>query len=570
MGVLNNKHVPDAVLRADQGTRLAVLQGIMDTDGFLSGGRSVGIDLMNERLAGGVAALVVSLGWKAHRGRKRAMLNGRDVGEVYRLWFTPNLPVFRTSRRPAGMRPGLSSRPTIRTVVSVEPCPVVPTRCVAVDSPSHLYLAGEQMVPTHNSHVASRITGWWLDAHPPGSAFVVSTAPTFDQVRAILWRYIGQMHRKGGLPGRVNQTEWWLGEEMVAFGRKPADTDPAAFQGIHALHVLVVVDEACGVPKDLWDAADSLTSNHPDNCRILAIGNPDDPGSHFAEVCKPDSGWHVIGLSAFDTPNLTGEEVPDHLRKVLVAAEWVEEKRTEWGENSPLYQSKVLGMFPDNAEDTVVRLSKALECQRTPMEPGNPVELGVDVGGGGDETVIRERRGPVAGRVWKDHGTDTMLVVGKVMAAITETGATAVKVDSIGIGQGVADRLEELRREGKHQARVEAVNVGRSSTRPQMFPKLRDQIWWEIGRELTESGGWDLSAVDDATIAQLTAPKYGIDSSGRVKVEDKDDTRKRIGRSPDDADALLLAFYTRGGPAVVHRSARRVGKTPTVRGRGLG
>lgn len=423
---------------------------------------------------------------------------------------------------------------------------------------------------TGKSQIASRITGWWLDSHSPGTAFAVTTAPGFDQVRAILWRYIGQMHRKGKLPGRVNQTEWWIGDEMVAFGRKPADTDPTAMQGVHSEHVLVVVDEACGVSKELWDAVDSLTSNHPDNCRILAIGNPDDPTSHFAGVCKPGSGWHVIGLSAFDTPNLTGEEVPDLLRRVLVSAEWVEEKRTEWGENSPLYQSKVLGQFPDNAEDTVVRLSKALDCQRNEMDEGLPVELGVDVGGGGDETVIRERRGPKAGRVWTDHGTDTMVVVGLVVQAIGETGATVVKVDSIGIGAGVADRLTELGREGKHTARIEAVNVGRASTKPAKFPRLRDQLWWEVGRELSETGGWDLSAVDDATIAQLTAPKYGIDSSGRVKVEDKDETRKRIGRSPDWADALLLAFYTRGGPAVVHKSTRRVPKTPTTRGRAFG
>lgn len=406
------------------------------------------------------------------------------------------------------------------------------------------------------SWVASRLAAWWLDSHEPGTAFVVTTAPTGSQIRAILWRYIGRAHRKGKLRGRVNQTEWWIGDEIVAFGRKPADYNPEAFQGIHARYVLVILDEAGGIPADLWEAADSLTSN--EGCRMLAIGNPDDPTSHFATVCRPGSGWHVIGLSVLDSPNLTGEAVPDELHTVLAAAEWVEEKRTEWGENSPLYQSKVLGQFPDNAEDTVVRLSKALACQRNPMEPGLPVELGVDVGGGGDETVIRERRGPVAGRVWKDHGTDTMVVVGLVVTAIAETGATVVKVDSIGIGAGVADRLEELRREGRHSARVEAVNVGRTSTKPAKFPKLRDQLWWEVGRELSETGGWDLSAVDDATIAQLTAPKYGIDSSGRVKVEDKDDTRRRIGRSPDDADALLLAFYTRGGPAVVHRSTRRV------------
>ena len=72
---------------------------------------------------------------------------------------------------------------------------------------------------------------------------------------------------------------------------------------------------------------------------------------------------------------------------------------------------------------------------------------------------------------------------------------------------------------------------------------MRDQIWWEIGRELSEHKAWDLSGIDDDTIAQLTAPKYKLDSRGRVKVEPKADTRERLGRSPDDADALLLAYY---------------------------
>src|SRR5690606_20849733 len=102
---------------------------------------------------------------------------------------------------------GQTSRHTIRTVVSIEKVDTIPTRCVEVDSPSHLYLAGRSMIPTHNSHTASRVASWWLDIHPPGEAFVVSTAPSFSQVRAILWRYIRQAHKSGGLPGRVTQTE---------------------------------------------------------------------------------------------------------------------------------------------------------------------------------------------------------------------------------------------------------------------------------------------------------------------------------------------------------------------------
>ena len=132
---------------------------------------------------------------------------------------------------------------------------------------------------------------------------------TTKQVHAILWRYIGQAHRKGNLPGRITlDDEWYMGpggKELVAFGRKPADHDQSAFQGIHALNPLILVDEACGVPKSIFDAIDALATNS--NARVLAIGNPDDPSSHFAQICKPGSGWHLITVSVFDTPAYTGE-----------------------------------------------------------------------------------------------------------------------------------------------------------------------------------------------------------------------------------------------------------------------
>jgi hypothetical protein len=159
-----------------------------------------------------------------------------------------------------------------------------------------------------------------------------------------------------------------------------------------------------------------------------------------------------------------------------------------------------------------------------------------------------------------------MVQVGHVVNIINDTQAKSIKVDVIGIGWGVAGRLDELRREGAHNATVVKVNVGSASTRPARFPKLRDQIWWEVGRQLTEDGGWDLSAIDDVAVAQLTAPKYQLDSSGRVKVEPKADTRARIGRSPDDADALLLAFFTGAGQGVAFMQAygREVaGRDPT-------
>lgn len=392
------------------------------------------------------------------------------------------------------------------------------------------------------SWTAARAAAWWLETHEPGEAFVVSTAPTFPQVRAILWREINRAHRKGKLRGTINQTEWWIDGEMVGFGRKPSDTDPGAFQGIHAAAVLVIIDEACGVPKTLFDAADTLVANEAS--RILAIGNPDDPSSEFANVCRGGSGWNVIRIRAADTPNLSGEAVPDALRPLLLSPLWVAEKAASWGVGSPLYIAKVDGEFPENAEDTVIPLSFLRAAQReegAPAADESPVELGVDVGGGGDFTVITERRGNKPGRKWTDHGADSEAVVDKVMFAIAETGATRVKVDTIGIGWGVAGSLERRKREGKHAAAIVRINVGEASTDPRRWPKLRDEIWW-TARELIQSRGWDLRGLDEDTIAQLCAPKYSIDSAGRVKVEPKDETRERIGRSPDDADSFLLAF----------------------------
>lgn len=403
------------------------------------------------------------------------------------------------------------------------------------------------------SFTAARIAAWWLDVHRPGTAFVVTTAPTFQQVRAILWREIGRAHAKGNLPGRVNQTEWWIGSELVAFGRKPADTDQAAFQGIHAQFVLVIIDEAAGVPKELWDAAGSLASN--EESRLLAIGNPDDPGSYFATVCRPGSGWHVIGIDAFESPNFTGEEIPDDLGPLLVSPIWAQERADEWGADSPLYIAKVRGAFPDSVTDSVVPLAWARSCQRDPLTAeleaawgaGTPIELGVDVGAGGDRTVIFARRGARAELVWRGQTPDPMVVVGRIVEAIRSLGATTVKIDGIGIGWAIAGRLEELRGEGAHRAEIVAVNVGVAPRDPTRFPRLRDEIWWDVGRELCRTQGWDLRGVDDGTIGQLIAPKYAPDSAGRIKVERKDDTKARLGRSPDDADALLLAFYDPSG-----------------------
>ena len=392
------------------------------------------------------------------------------------------------------------------------------------------------------SFIAATIACWWLDSHPAGEAFVVSTAPTGDQVKAILWREINRAHKRGALPGRTNLTEWYLDGELVGMGRKPNEYDEAAFQGIHARFVLVILDEACGIPKELWEAGSSIASNI--NSRILAIGNPDDPQSHFAGVCASPM-WHTIKVSAFDTPNFTHEPVPEILNEMLVAEEWVERKRIEWGERSPLWIAKVKGEFPQDADDGVIPFSWIQRARLTEHAPEGDVEAGLDVSAGGtDRTVLWIRCGPRAIRRYDWRGyNDPAELSTLVSAVLLEHEVSVVKVDTIGVGWGVAGLLDVARDHGEHTAAVMGVKVSESPDDSSQFLNKRAEIWWRA-REASRLGEWDLTALDDDDVDELTAVRYHTSNpKGKIQVESKDELKKRLKKSPDSADALLLAFH---------------------------
>lgn len=387
------------------------------------------------------------------------------------------------------------------------------------------------------SFLAARLAAWWIDIHEPGEAFVVSTAPTYPQVHAILWEEIRKAHRKARLDGRVLQSdEWKLADDtLVGYGRKPADTDEHGFQGIHRRYVLVIVDEACGIPSQLFTAAEAITTNA--DCRILAIGNPDDPSSEFAAVCKPGSGWNTIGISAFDTPNFTGEHVPDELRPMLVDPEWVEDKRRRWGEASPRYVSKVLGEFPEIGEDVLIspKLIEAAQ-QRTLNDEFEWPILAVDVARyGSDRTTMYERRGRVVRRRGSWSKQATTETTGKIIAAVRDVQPSETRVDEDGIGGAVVDQLAE------QGVTVRGMRNGVPATDRQRFMMARDEWWWGL-RERFEQGDIDIDPEDEELAAELGSIRYGFTPRGQIRIESKGDMRKRGVASPDHADSVMYAF----------------------------
>jgi len=387
------------------------------------------------------------------------------------------------------------------------------------------------------SFIASVIAAWWIDAHPDGEAFVVSTAPSYPQVHAILWEEIRKRHKEGMLPGQVLQSDVWKLEDgtLAGWGRKPADTDQHGFQGIHRRYVLVIIDEACGVPEQLWTAVEAITTNA--DCRILAIGNPDDPNTEFGNVCKPGSGWNTIQISAFDTPNFTTEPVPESLRHLLLAPEWVEDKKRRWGETSPRYTSKVLGDFPEIGDDTLIPPSWIERAQLRTLQVTDDQRLAVDVARfGSDETIITHTAGPVARVIGSYAKLPTTETTGHVIHEAQQlVGTYEIRVDGVGVGGGVVDQLNEA------GYPVIDMQAGAAAIDNEHYLNARAEWWWGL-RERFEQGDIDIDPDDDDMAAQLGSIKYKYTARGQVQIESKDDMKKRGLPSPDRADTLMLAY----------------------------
>lgn len=413
------------------------------------------------------------------------------------------------------------------------------------------YVAVQSCHGPGKSFCASCAVSWWLDVHELGSAFAVTTAPSWPQVQAILWREIRRRHRVGQLRGRITQDCMWKmgeaevktrddSEELIAMGRKPQDYDETTFQGIHARYFLAVLDEAGGIPEALWNSVLSLATN--ENSRILAIGNPDDPNSHFAKICKPGSGWKVIKISAFDTPNFTGEEIPEEMRQDLVSKQWVADRTRDWGEGSPLYVAKILGEFPDVSDEYLISptlLEKAYHTDLPGMDLGR---YGADIARmGTDKSTLYRNRGGQIRLVASWGKTDTMQTAGRIGKELASHGAIRVPctVDIIGLGAGVYDRLRERRfNVGPHQGSTSASN-------PAKFKNRRSEVWWTF-RELMDDGLIDLDPKDEKLAGDLTNIKWSVDSAGRIFVETKEDMKERGVPSPDHGDGAVLSTVAAG------------------------
>ena len=378
---------------------------------------------------------------------------------------------------------------------------------------------------------AARVALTFLFAYPRSR--VITTAPTFTQVRDLLWP---EIHRAisvapTGLYPAPDTTRLTITKDWYMVG---ISTDrPERFQGHHAENILLIVDEASGVDEAIYEAAEGFMT--AEGARILLLGNPTRTSGQFYRAFHSERAlWNTIHISAFDTPNFTGEAVPDHVARNMVSPAWVEDKRALWGDDSPMWQVRVLGEFPSIADDQIIGLAAIEAAHARDTAPGTPVVVACDVARyGSDETVIAVRRGDHVRISSAYTGKGLMETAGRIIDTVRQIDAPCrVVVDDSGLGGGVTDRLREV------GVKVDAFTGGSTANEPDLYPNRRSEAWFAFANQL---GTIDLDA-DAQLAADLVAPRYTLDSRGRRVVEPKDTTKRRLGRSPDRADAILMAY----------------------------
>ena len=392
---------------------------------------------------------------------------------------------------------------------------------------------------TGKSTSASWAMLWYLLLRFPNK--VVVTAPTsgqlFDALFAELKRWISELppQLQEMLTVKSDRVELTAApsEAFISARTSRAET-PEALAGVHSDNVLLVVDEASGVPEKVFEAAAGSMSGH--NATTILLSNPTrSSGTFFESQTRMADSWWTQRWSCVDSP--------------LVSDEFVQEMRERYGEESNAFRIRVLGEFPLSDDDTIIpyHLVESAVHRDLEVHEDTPSVWGLDVARfGTDKTALCKRQGPIVTEIRAWRGLDLMQTVGRVVAEYEGLPPSAqpreILVDSIGVGAGVVDRLHEM------GLPVRGVNVSETPSLKETYMNLRTELWFKTKGWL-ENRSCKLPE-NEQLMAELTSIKYSFTSSGKMKAESKDEMRKRGMGSPDLADALCLTMASEATTAL--------------------
>lgn len=397
---------------------------------------------------------------------------------------------------------------------------------------------GDRKITVRSGHGVGKSTAsswamlWFFLTRSPVK--VVVTAPTsaqlFDALFAELKRWVNELPDLLQQMVTVKQDRVVFNaapDEMFISARTSRAEQPEALQGIHSDHVMLVADEASGVPEQVFEAAAGSMSGH--SAVTLLLGNPTRSSGFFYDTHnRLASEWTVFKVGCQESPR--------------VSDEYVAEMASRYGEDSNAFRVRVLGEFPRSDDDTMIPM-ELIESARQRDVAGNPyadVIWGLDVARfGSDSSALTKRQGNIVietPRRWKN--LDLMQLTGAVVAeyeSLEEKDRPAeILVDSIGLGAGVVDRLIELGLPAR------GINVSESPSFGTKYRNLRAELWAKAKAWLERRDCF--LPDDDQLVSELATVRYKFASNGKLQIESKEDLKKRGLKSPDVADSFVLTF----------------------------
>lgn len=388
-------------------------------------------------------------------------------------------------------------------------------------------------------------------------AKVPTTASAWRQLEKYLWPEIHKIARLinwatvGRQPYSNNELMVQSIRTDMAEAFAIASDDAATLEGAHATNILFIFDEAKTIPAATFDAlegafsTEGLSSIH--SAKALAISTPGEPSGRFYDIHRQGPGY-----TDWLVRHVTLQEAIDAGR---ISAGWAEMRKQQWGEQSVVYQNRVLGEFADNSEDGVIPLSWimiAVERYKDMYGDGvgvgdmseyGPKTIGVDVARmGQDSTVIAVRHGLVLSAIYRYSKLSVTETTGHVNLHMRNTSHATIEGDHLG------SAVYDLLRENGHRNVSVLVPGGttyyRDKTGVLEFLNNRSAMWWNMRELLDPQYSHDIMLPDDPRlIGDLVAPKWTTTSRGVIQIESKDLIRKRIGHSPDVGDACCLCFW---------------------------
>lgn len=366
----------------------------------------------------------------------------------------------------------------------------------------------------------------------------ICTANTKQQLRNVLWSEMAKWMRQSvknenGVPvlqelfeyqaekifrKTEKGNEWFV--EAVTINTKASEEEQAeSIAGRHEDYQFITIDEASGIADSVFKKLERTLTRRLN--LMLIIFNPT-RSKGYAIDSQSDPRFVSLRWNAEDSE--------------LVSKDHIDGLESAYGRDSNPFRIGVLGLPPLTDSDTLISYDWIMDAVERPFtfDSKTPVIKGVDVGAGGDNSVILTRRGARVQRISRSASRDTMAIVSKVSQEIDEDSPKATMVDVIGVGKGVYDRLRE---NGK---RVYPVDVRRAARDETRFKALRDELWWKV-REQFEAG--TISIPNDKDLIDGLAVMTYDTETGKIKVESKKKLRSRGEASPDEADALCMTYY---------------------------